>query len=423
MPTTISALISTISLSGMEKLFNRNIIALNNRALEIAGDIDLVLFDKTGTVTLGNRMASEFIPIADKSFEKLIFASEICSIYDETIEGISIINLIKEKFTLKIKPDEYKYIDFTPFSAESTTSSAVYKNNIYFKGSIQSILTILNSKGISYPKKINSIAQQIGEEGATPIAILQNDEVLGIIKLKDTIKPGLKERLKRLYIMGVKTLMITGDNYYTSKTIAKEAGIENFKSDSTPEEKINFIKEQQAKGTIIAMIGDGVNDAFPMSCADISLAMNSGAQETKEASNLIDLDNDPAKIIEVIEVGRQVNMTKGCINTFSLFNDLAKYFAILPAIFSPLFPELSRINIMSLYSPYTAILSAVIFNSVVILLMIPIAIKGVKYRAMSATKTARKFLIFFGITGLFAPFIGIKLIDLFIQLIISFFLL
>lgn len=419
LPTTIGALIATISISGMEKMFKRNLMVLNNRVVELAGDLDCVLFDKTGTITFGNRTAYELIPLPGVNMEKLLEAAEICSIHDQTAEGQSIISFIKSNYSLKISATEYNKIKFSPFSAETNASNCSYNSKFIIKGSISALNSYLATFQQALSAHTLEIITKCGEEGSTPLIVAMDQEVLGVIKLRDSIRPGFKERMQRLYSLGVDVIMVTGDNFYTSRTIANEIGIENFVHEAVPEKKIQLIKSLQAQGKVVAMIGDGINDAFAISQADVGYVTNNSLQELRDVAKIIDLDNDPTKIIEVIEIGRQINMTKGCINTFSLFNDFAKYFAILPAIFTEAYPALERINIMHLASERSAILSAIIFNAIIIIAMLPIALKGVRYQAMSATRTAKKFLLVFGIGGMLAPFIGIKLIDIMVSWVLS----
>ena len=426
-PTTIGGLLSAIGISGMDRLLQRNVIATSGRAIEAAGDVDVLLLDKTGTITLGNRMATDFIPAEDVPVEELADAAQISSLSDETPEGRSIVILAKEQFNIRGRDMQNLKASFIPFSALSRMSGVDFKTHDgklhqIRKGSSQAIRSfVLNNNGF-YPKKIQDVVSELARQGATPLVVAENNKVLGVIHLKDIVKGGIKQRFAELRKMGIRTVMITGDNPLTAAAIAAEAGVDDFMAEATPEDKLRRIREEQANGHLVGMIGDGTNDAPALAQADVGIAMNSGTQAAREAGNMVDLDSNPTKLIEVVEVGKQLLMTRGALTTFSIANDVAKYFAIIPAIAVSLYSgsngvgPLNALNIMHLGSPHSAILSAVIFNAIIIMLLVPLALKGVRYKPVSANTALARNLLIFGVGGLIAPFIGIKLIDLLINL-------
>ena len=441
-PTTIGGLLSAIGISGMDRLLGHNVIAMSGRAVEAAGDIDVLLLDKTGTITLGNRMASVFIPANGISVENLADAAQLSSLSDETPEGRSIVVLAKEKFGLRGRDISKLDAHFIPFSAQtrmsgvdihssdgestrsaSTVQSEAKRERIIRKGSADAIKNYVESGGRIFNSNVQQIVNDISKAGSTPLVVAENLKVLGVIELKDIVKGGIKERFAQLRKMGIKTVMITGDNPLTATAIAAEAGVDDFIAEAKPEDKLKRIREEQASGKMIGMIGDGTNDAPALAQADVGIAMNSGTQAAREAGNMIDLDSNPTKLIEVVEIGKQLLMTRGSLTTFSIANDVAKYFAIIPAISTFLFAKhltdgpLSVLNIMRLATPQSAILSAVIFNAIIIILLIPLALKGVKYRPEGAAAILKRNIWIYGAGGLIVPFIGIKLIDLFITAI------
>lgn len=426
-PTTIGGLLSAIGISGMNRLLQRNVIATSGRAIEAAGDIDVLLLDKTGTITLGNRMATDLIPADGIRIEELADAAQLSSLSDETPEGRSIVVLVKEKFNIRGRDIQALQAMFIPFSAQSRMSGVDLPTltgeiTRIRKGSSEAIRNfILNNNGF-FPQKIQGIVTELAQQGATPLVVAQDNRILGVINLKDVVKGGIKQRFAELRKMGIKTIMITGDNSLTAAAIAAEAGVDDFMAEARPEDKLRRIREEQELGHLVGMIGDGTNDAPALAQADVGIAMNSGTQAAREAGNMIDLDSNPTKLIEVVEVGKQLLMTRGSLTTFSIATDVAKYFAIIPAIALSLYSDssaigpLSALNIMHLCSPQTAILSSVIFNAIIIILLIPLAIKGVRYRPVSANTALIRNLIIYGFGGIMAPFIGIKLIDMLINL-------
>ena len=427
-PTTIGGLLSAIGISGMDRLIKRNVIAMSGRAIEAAGDLDVLLLDKTGTITLGNRMATEFISVSNIKPEHLAECAMLSSISDETPEGRSIIKLAKEEYSLRTKELIPENVKFIPFKAETRMSGIdIREGKIVVrkirKGAADAIEKYIEEVGGFYPEDIQTAVKQIASEGGTPLVVAENNAVLGVIRLKDIVKGGIKERFAQLRKMGIKTVMITGDNPLTAAAIALEAGVDDFLAEAKPEDKLRRIRTEQAEGHLVGMIGDGTNDAPALAQADVGIAMNTGTQAAREASNMVDLDSNPTKLIEVVEVGKQLLMTRGSLTTFSIANDVAKYFAILPALFSALYAingsagPLSILNVMNLASPQSAILSAVIFNAIIIVLLIPLALKGVKYRPLGASVILRRNILIYGLGGIVAPFIGIKLIDLFINAI------
>ncbi len=425
-PTTIGGLLSAIGISGMDRLIRRNVIATSGRAVEAAGDIDVLLLDKTGTITLGNRMASAFLPVKGITEKRLAEVAQLSSIADETAEGRSIVVLAKEKFDLRIESLPNQNVTFIPFTAQTRMSGINFtdKNNNLVsirKGAGDSIKNyILQQNGI-IPLDLDQVIESVAKSGATPLVVVEGIEILGVIQLKDIVKGGIKERFSELRKMGIRTVMITGDNALTAAAIAAEAGVDDFMAQATPEDKLKRIREEQAKGHLIAMTGDGTNDAPALAQADVGVAMNTGTQAAREAGNMVDLDSNPTKLIEIVQIGKQLLMTRGSLTTFSIANDVAKYFAILPALFCTLYATqgrfdgpLSGLNIMALKSPESAILSAVIFNALIIVVLIPLALRGVKYKAASASVILKRNLLIYGLGGLIVPFIGIKLIDIFI---------
>lgn len=428
-PTTIGGLLSAIGISGMDRLLGHNVIAMSGRAVEAAGDIDVLLLDKTGTITLGNRMASVFIPVSGISIENLADAAQLSSLSDETPEGRSIVVLAKEKFGLRGRDISKLDAHFIPFSAQTRMSGVdIHTSNgeskrIIRKGSADAIKKYVEGNGGIFSPDVQQIVNEFSKAGSTPLVVAENSKVLGVIELKDIVKGGIKERFAQLRKMGIKTVMITGDNPLTATAIAAEAGVDDFIAEAKPEDKLKRIREEQTGGRMVGMIGDGTNDAPALAQADVGIAMNSGTQAAREAGNMIDLDSNPTKLIEVVEIGKQLLMTRGALTTFSIANDVAKYFAIIPAISTFLYAThftdgpLSALNIMKLATPQSAILSAVIFNALIIVLLIPLALKGVKYRPAGAAFILRRNIWVYGVGGLIVPFIGIKLIDLFITAI------
>jgi K+-transporting ATPase ATPase B chain len=411
-PTTIGGLLSAIGIAGMDRLIRKNVLAMSGRAVEAAGDVDTLLLDKTGTITLGNRMATEFLPAAGVPVAELAQAAACASFADETPEGRSILALAQEQYGIGEATMGADNAQFIPFSAHTRMSGCDLTGRSIRKGAIDAIVGHVQSLGGVIPEELGTVVDAIGDAGGTPLAVSQGNLVLGVIHLKDIIKQDIKERFMRFRAMGIKTVMITGDNPRTAATIAREAGVDDFLAEATPERKMRLIKEEQAKGKMVAMTGDGTNDAPALAQADVGMAMNTGTQAAKEAGNMIDLDSNPTKLLEVVEVGKQLLMTRGALTTFSIANDVAKYFAILPAMFVVVYPAIAPLNVMGLASPRSAILSAVIFNALIIVLLIPLALKGIRYRPVGAAALLRRLLLVYGVGGLIAPFAGIKLIDL-----------
>jgi potassium-transporting ATPase ATP-binding subunit len=411
-PTTIGGLLSAIGIAGMDRLLQKNVLAMSGRAVEAAGDVDVLLLDKTGTITLGNRMATELIPISGIRIEELAEAAELASFADETPEGRSIVALIRGKYATVSVETQAKSATFIPFSAHTRMSGADLGQRKLRKGAVDAVVKHASELGGGAPRDLRPIADRIGSSGGTPLAVADGPRILGVIHLKDVIKEGIRERFSRFRAMGIKTVMITGDNPLTAAAIAGEAGVDDFISEATPETKMRFIKDEQARGRLVAMTGDGTNDAPALAQADVGVAMNTGTQAAKEAGNMVDLDSDPTKLLEVVEVGKQLLMTRGSLTTFSIANDVSKYFAILPAIFVSEFPQIAPLNVMRLASPLSAILSAVIFNAIIIILLIPLALRGVPYRPIGAAALFKRSMLIYGVGGIIAPFIGIKLIDL-----------
>ena len=417
-PTTIGGLLSAIGIAGMDRLVQHNVLAMSGRAVEAAGDVNTLLLDKTGTITLGNRQATEFIPLKGVDEKVLADAAQLSSLADETPEGRSIVVLAKEKYGLRGR--EIKelgdHLKFVPFTAQTRMSGLNIGGREIRKGAVDAIEKYLaDNNSYKAPAELIAIVEKISRAGGTPLVVADDKRPLGVIWLKDIVKGGMRERFNQLRKMGIKTVMITGDNPLTAASIAQEAGVDDFLAEAKPEDKMALIVHEQAEGKLVAMTGDGTNDAPALAQADVGLAMNTGTQTAKEAGNMIDLDSDPTKLIEVVEIGKQLLMTRGALTTFSIANDLAKYFAIIPAMFSATFPVLNALNIMNLQSPQSAILSAIIFNALVIIALIPLALRGVKYRALSASSLLKRNLLIFGMGGLIAPFIGIKIIDVVIK--------
>ncbi|MGL5207545.1 MAG: potassium-transporting ATPase subunit KdpB [Acidaminococcaceae bacterium] len=415
-PTTIGALLSSIGIAGMDRLLKRNVLAMSGRAVEAAGDVDVLLLDKTGTITLGNRMATEFIPAPGISEADLANAAQLSSLADETPEGRSIVILAKQKYNLRERDLTTLGAEFIPFTAHTRMSGVNMNGQEIRKGAVDTIQSYINMKGGVFPFEVKNTCDTIAKSGSTPLVVAKNKQVLGTIQLKDIVKGGIKERFHELRQMGIKTVMITGDNPLTAAAIAAEAGVDDFLAEATPEAKLKMIREYQEKGMLVAMTGDGTNDAPALAQADVGVAMNSGTQAAKEAGNMVDLDSNPTKLIEVVEVGKQLLMTRGSLTTFSIANDVAKYFAIIPALFADTYPSLGAFNIMHLATPESAILSAVIFNALIIIALIPLALRGVKYQPLGADLILQKNIIIYGIGGLIVPFLGIKLIDMLLWL-------
>lgn len=411
-PTTIGALLSAIGIAGMSRLNQANVLAMSGRAIEAAGDVDILMLDKTGTITLGNRQASEFIPVDGHTAEELADAAQLSSLPDETPEGRSVVILAKEKFGIRERNLSDFKMEFVPFTAKTRMSGVDYQGNVIRKGAADSMKTYVTKAGKVYSEACQEIVKSIAKKGGTPLVVSKNYEVLGVIYLKDIIKTGVKEKFADLRKMGIKTIMITGDNPLTAAAISAEAGVDDFLAEATPEGKLEMIREFQAKGHLVAMTGDGTNDAPALAQADVAVAMNTGTQAAKEAGNMVDLDSSPTKLIDVVRIGKQLLMTRGSLTTFSIANDLAKYFAIIPALFLSLYPGLATLNVMHLHSAESAIFSAIIYNALVIIALIPLALKGVKYREISAGKLLSRNLLVYGLGGIITPFIFIKLIDI-----------
>ena len=422
-PTTIGGLLSAIGISGMDRLLRKNVIATSGKAIEAAGDTDVLLLDKTGTITLGNRMATEFIPAEGFSKEQLADAAQLASLADETPEGRSVVVLAKEQFNIRAREMQSLDTIFIPFTAQTSMSGIDLKNpdgqlRSIRKGSANAIRKFIENNNGFFPKNVEEIVSDLSRQGATPLVVAENNQVLGVIHLKDIVKGGIKQRFAQLRKMGIRTIMITGDNPQTAAAIAAESGVDDFLAEAKPEDKLYRIREEQANGHLVGMIGDGTNDAPALAQADVGLAMNTGTQAAREAGNMVDLDSNPTKLIEVVETGKQLLMTRGALTTFSIANDVAKYFAIIPAIATLLYvtssgiAPLSVLNIMKLTSPESAILSAVIFNALIIVALIPLALRGVKYRPISANRVLALNIVIYGLGGIIVPFIGIKLIDM-----------
>ncbi|MGO9826351.1 MAG: potassium-transporting ATPase subunit KdpB [Terriglobales bacterium] len=411
-PTTIGGLLSAIGIAGMDRLVQHNVLAMSGRAVEAAGDVNTLLLDKTGTITLGNRQAAEFIPAPGITAAEMADAAQLSSLADETPEGRSIVVLAKEKYALRGRELASHEAVFVPFTAQTRMSGVNLDGREIRKGAVDAITKYLHQFGTSLPREIQASVEQIARSGGTPLVVAENQRALGVIYLKDIVKGGMRERFNQLRAMGIKTVMITGDNPLTAAAIAREAGVDDFLAEATPKDKMDLIRREQGEGKLVAMTGDGTNDAPALAQADVGVAMNTGTQAAKEAGNMVDLDSNPTKLIEVVAIGKQLLMTRGALTTFSIANDVAKYFAIIPAMFAGTFPVLNALNVMRLQTPQSAILSAVIFNALIIVALIPLALRGVGYRAMSAESLLRRNLLVYGFGGLVVPFIGIKLIDM-----------
>jgi K+-transporting ATPase ATPase B chain len=413
-PTTIGGLLSAIGIAGMDRLIQHNVLAMSGRAVEAAGDVNTLLLDKTGTITLGNRQASAFIPAPGVTEAEMADAAQLSSLADETPEGRSIVVLAKEKYGLRGRQLSTHEVEFVPFTAQTRMSGVNMNGNQIRKGATDAIERYLAQNGVTMPAEVRASVELIARSGGTPLVVAEQRRALGVIHLKDIVKGGMRDRFDQLRAMGIKTVMITGDNPLTAAAIAREAGVDDFLAEATPKEKMDLIRREQSEGKLVAMTGDGTNDAPALAQADVGVAMNTGTQAAKEAGNMVDLDSNPTKLIEVVAIGKQLLMTRGSLTTFSIANDVAKYFAIIPAMFAGTFPVLNALNIMRLQTPQSAILSAVIFNAIIIIALIPLALRGVKYRPMGAAALLRRNLWVYGVGGIIVPFIGIKLIDMLI---------
>ena len=411
-PTTIGGLLSAIGIAGMDRLLHANVMAMSGRAVEAAGDVDVLLLDKTGTITLGNRQATELIPAEGVPPEQLADAAQLASLSDETPEGRSIVVLAKEKYGLRERQLEETHAAFMPFTAQTRMSGVDMNGRVIRKGAAEAIASWVVQRGGAFPDGVRQMVESVARQGATPLVVAEGARVLGVVRLKDVVKGGIKERFGQLRKMGISTVMITGDNPLTAAAIAAEAGVDDFLAEATPEAKLALIRRHQSGGRLVAMTGDGTNDAPALAQADVAVAMNSGTQAAKEAGNMVDLDSNPTKLIEIVETGKQLLMTRGALTTFSITNDVAKYFAIIPAAFATTYPALGALNVMRLATPESAILSAVIFNALIIIALIPLALRGIRYRPLGASAVLRQNLLIYGVGGLIAPFVGIKLIDM-----------
>ncbi|PUA20152.1 potassium-transporting ATPase subunit KdpB [Glaciimonas sp. PCH181] len=411
-PTTIGGLLSAIGVAGMSRMMQANVIATSGRAVEAAGDVDVLLLDKTGTITLGNRQAASFIPAPGVTEQQLADVAQLASLADETPEGRSIVVLAKQRFNIREREMSSLHAVFVPFTAQTRMSGVDIGERLIRKGSSEALQKYVASLGQPFPAEVAHSVDDVARRGSTPLVVVDGGVVMGIVELKDIVKGGIKERFAELRRMGIKTVMITGDNRLTAAAIAAEAGVDDFLAEATPEDKLKLIRSYQSQGRLVAMTGDGTNDAPALAQADVAVAMNSGTQAAKEAGNMVDLDSNPTKLLEIVEIGKQMLMTRGALSTFSISNDIAKYFAIIPAAFVTTYPQLSALNIMHLASPSSAIMSAVIFNALIIVALIPLALKGVKYRAVGAASLLRQNLLIYGLGGIIVPFVGIKLIDL-----------
>lgn len=416
-PTTIGALLSAIGIAGMSRLNQENVLAMSGRAIEAAGDVDVLLLDKTGTITLGNRQAVAFLPVEGVEERELALAATLSSLADDTPEGRSVLQLAKERYQIEREKDAA--MEFIPFSAMTRMSGVLFGSYQIRKGAADSVKAFVQKNKIAWPKETDKLVEKIARSGGTPLVVLENERVLGVIHLKDIIKEGVQEKFEDMRKMGIKTIMITGDNPLTAAAIAAEAGVDDFLAQATLEGKLAMIKDYQKKGHLVAMTGDGTNDAPALAQADVAVAMNTGTQAAKEAGNMVDLDSSPTKLIQIVKIGKQLLMTRGALTTFSIANDAAKYFAIIPALFTTIYPGLEVLNIMHLHSSESAILSAVLFNALIIVALIPLALKGVKYRELPANKLLAQNLLVYGLGGIITPFIGIKLIDMIITLFIG----
>ncbi|MCI1269561.1 MAG: potassium-transporting ATPase subunit KdpB [Ruminococcus sp.] len=416
-PTTIGALLSSIGIAGMSRLNQANVLAMSGRAIEAAGDVDILMLDKTGTITLGNRQASEFIPVDGVDVKELADAAQLSSLADETPEGRSVVILAKEQFGIRGRNMSEINATFVSFTAKTRMSGVDFAGNEIRKGAADSIKEYVSEKNGTYSQECDDAVKRVSNSGGTPLVVAKNGKILGVIHLKDIIKQGVKEKFADLRKMGIKTIMITGDNPLTAAAIAAEAGVDDFLAEATPEGKLEMIRDFQQKGHLVAMTGDGTNDAPALAQADVAVAMNTGTQAAKEAGNMVDLDSSPTKLIEIVRIGKQLLMTRGSLTTFSIANDIAKYFAIIPMLFIGIYPQLQALNIMHLHSPQSALLSAIIYNALIIIALIPLALKGVKYREVPASKLLARNMLIYGLGGIIAPFIAIKLIDMFLTVI------
>ena len=420
-PTTIGALLSAIGIAGMDRLVQRNVLAMSGRAVEASGDVDVLLLDKTGTITLGNRQAAEFLPLSGVETLELAEVAQLASLADETPEGRSIVVLAKEQFGLRERELGEQH-EFVPFSATTRMSGLNMNGTLIRKGAADAVKSFIAEQGGSAPAELDGIVQQVAEQGGTPLVVAKDNFALGIVHLKDIVKGGMSERFDELRKMGIRTVMITGDNPVTAAVIAQESGVDDFLAEATPERKLELIREEQGRGRMVAMTGDGTNDAPALAQSDVGVAMNTGTTAAKEAGNMVDLDSNPTKLIEIVEVGKQLLITRGSLTTFSIANDVAKYFAILPAMFATTYATapgeegpLGDLNVMNLGTPQSAIISAIIFNALIIPALVPLALRGVKYRAIGATALLRRNLLIYGLGGVILPFVGIKLIDLLVH--------
>ena len=416
-PTTIGGLLSAIGIAGMDRMVQQNVLAMSGRAVEAAGDVNTLLLDKTGTITLGNRQATAFLPLPGVQMEQLVDAAQLSSLSDETPEGRSIVVLAKERYNLRGRELLERRARFVPFSAYTRMSGADLDGRSVRKGAAEAVVRWVREQGGKIPPELDPIVDRVARDGGTPLVVASNDRVLGVIQLKDVVKGGMRDRFDQLRRMGIRTVMITGDNPLTAAAIASEAGVDDFLAQATPENKLDLIKREQAGGKLVAMTGDGTNDAPALAQADVGVAMNTGTVAAKEAGNMVDLDSNPTKLIEVVEIGKQLLITRGALTTFSIANDVAKYFAIIPALFAATYPVLDRINVLRLSTPESAVLSAVIFNALVIIALVPLALRGVHFQAVGAAALLRRNLLIYGLGGLILPFIGIKLIDLLVHFI------
>jgi K+-transporting ATPase ATPase B chain len=416
-PTTIGGLLSAIGIAGMDRMVQQNVLAMSGRAVEAAGDVNTLLLDKTGTITLGNRQATEFLPLPGVDIDQLVDAAQLSSLSDETPEGRSVVVLAKERYNLRGRELLERRARFVPFSAYTRMSGADLDGRSIRKGAAEAVVRWVREQGGSIPPQLDPIVDRIARDGGTPLVVAANDRVLGVIQLKDVVKGGMRERFAQLRRMGIRTVMITGDNPLTAAAIASEAGVDDFLAQATPENKLGLIRREQEGGKLVAMTGDGTNDAPALAQADVGVAMNTGTVAAKEAGNMVDLDSNPTKLIEVVEIGKQLLITRGSLTTFSIANDVAKYFAIIPALFSVTYPVLDRINVLRLATPQSAVLAAVIFNALVIIALVPLALRGVRFQAVGAAALLRRNLLIYGFGGLVVPFAGIKLIDYLIHLI------
>jgi K+-transporting ATPase ATPase B chain len=413
-PTTIGALLSAIGIAGMDRMIQKNVIAMSGRAVEAAGDVDVLLLDKTGTITLGNRQATAFIPAHGITEAVLADSAQLASLSDETPEGRSIVVLAKEKYAIREREIERLGATFVPFTAHTRMSGVNLNGRQVRKGAAEAVEAHVTRLGGRVPDEVRAVVDRVAKEGGTPLVVADGARVLGVVQLKDIVKGGIRERFSELRRMGIKTIMITGDNPLTAAAVAAEAGVDDFLAQATPEAKLKLIREHQKGGRLVAMTGDGTNDAPALAQADVAVAMHTGTQAAKEAGNLVDLDSNPTKLIQIVEIGKQLLMTRGTLTTFSIANDVAKYFAILPAAFISIYPALGALNIMGLATPQSAVLSAVIFNALIIIFLVPLALRGVKYRPLGASVVLRNNALIYGVGGLIVPFIGIKLVDMII---------